>query len=161
PATVGWDEFSAPSTDPTQIAVESGNTLYLANAQVNGSVEVQVGLNDVSTETTAITVNGGGSLVIGQDQSGAVKGTLTMGNSFAQSQTDGWNGIVCTSANGKGCTITDVVLKAGQSSLVMIGQENIDIDAEDYASITLNQNPSIGVAPSDAGFGTCPSKNDG
>jgi len=48
----------------------------------------------------------------------------------------------------------------GSSSLVIQNQENMDIDAEDNASITLASAPTIGVAPTAVGFLECPSKAD-
>ncbi len=77
---------------------------------------------------------GGASLVLGQDKSAGVTGTVTIGNALDNQETDGWNGIVCGVArNGiSGCTITDATLKAGVSSVVIEGQQNVDIDAEDY-----------------------------
>jgi len=155
--TVGPDEFMDQSLDSSAIKVETGNTLYIANASVNGSYVVQVGLvgDDVYTKTTAITVAGGASLVVGQDKSAGVTGTVTVGNAFDNELTDGWSGIVCGVSKSKGCTISDATLKAGVSSLVIEGQENVDIDAEDYATITLTSNPVIGLSPADAGFLQC------
>jgi len=158
--TVGSDEFMDQSLDSSAIKVETGNTLYLANASVNGSYEVKVGLDEYTTETTAITVAGGAALVVGQDKSAGVTGTVTVGNAFDNDATNGWSGIVCQVLKNKGCTISDATLKAGVSSLVIQGQENVDIDAEDYATITLTSNPVIGLSPADAGFGQCTDKPD-
>jgi hypothetical protein len=58
-------------------------------------------------------------------------------------------------SKNQGCTIRDATLKAGVSSLVIEGQENVDIDAEDYATITLTSSPVIGLSPADAGFLQC------
>jgi hypothetical protein len=99
-------------------------------------------------------------LTLGQDSSAAITGTVTIGNSAQAVATDGWTGIACTSNGGKGCTITDATLKAS-SSVVIVGQENEDIDAEDYASISLTSAPTIGVPPSAVGFENCPAKPDG
>jgi hypothetical protein len=60
--------------DTSAIQVENGQTLYLANALVNGSA-VNV--------STAITVAAGGSLVLAQNQSGSNVGTVTIGNDTA------------------------------------------------------------------------------
>ncbi len=158
--TIGPDEFGNTPTDPTTIQVAAGNTLYIANASVNGSAEIKIGLTEFSTDTTAITVAGGGGLVLGQDKSAAVTGTVTIGNAGDNELTDGWNGIVCGTGNKTGCTITDATLKGGTSSVVIEGQENCDIDAEDFASITLNSHPVIGIPPNDAGFEQCPDKPD-
>ena len=153
--TIGPDEFMDQSLDTSAIKVETGNTLYLANASVNGSYQVKIGLETYNTETTAITVAGGATLVVGQDKSAGVTGTVTVGNAFDNSLTDGWSGIVCQVLKNTGCTISDATLKAGVSSLIIEGQENIDIDAEDYATITLKSNPVIGLSPADAGFLQC------
>ncbi len=82
-------------------------------------------------------------------------GTVTIGNALNTSTTNGYKGIVCQTANGTGCTISDAALKAGESSLVIEGQMWVDIDAEDYANITLTSAPVIGLAPADAGFQQC------
>jgi len=151
PAWIGMNSGdSTQSSDSSAIQVEKGNTLYIANASVNGSAVKQ---------TNAITVVAGGTLTLGQDSSAAITGLVTIGNSADAPATDGWNGIVCTTANGLGCTITDATLKKG-SSVVIDGQENLDIDAEDFANITLTSAPTIGVAPSSAGFGNCSGKPD-
>ena len=139
------------STDSSSIQVEAGNTLYLANASVNGSA---------SNKTNAITVIGGATLTLGQDSSATITGTVTVGNAGSSASTDGWNGIVCTSAKSQGCTITDAKLKA-TSSVVIEAQENLDLDAEDFAKITLTSAPVIGVPPSSAGYRNCPHKDDG
>ncbi len=153
--TVGPDEFANVSLDSSAIKVEPGNTLYLANASVNGSYQYKFGTETYNTETTAITVAGGASLVVGQDKLGEVTGTVTVGNAFDNAFTDGWKGIVCGVNSGKGCTISDATLKAGVSSLVIEGQESVDLDAEDYATITLTSSPVIGLTPADAGFQEC------
>ncbi len=158
--TVGADEFMNQSLDSSAIKVEADNTLYIANASVNGSFEVKIGLDTAPTMTTAITVAGGASLVVAQDKSAAVTGTVTIGNDSDQELTNGWSGIVCQTAKNKGCTISDAPLTAGVSSLVIEGQENVDIDAEDYAVIKLTSSPVIGLSPTDAGFQTCVDKPD-
>jgi hypothetical protein len=160
--TVGPDEFGDETIDKSMIQVEPDNTLYIANAEVNGSYEYQVGLvgDYAYPKTTAITVNGGGALVLAQDKSAGVTGTVTIGNALDNDLTNGWNGIVCPAGRGKGCTISDAVLKPGVRSLVIQGQENIDIDAEDFASITLTSSPLIGLTPADAGFQQCADKPD-
>jgi hypothetical protein len=151
---VGMNSTNPPTLqapDVSTILVESGNSLYLANATVNGSSNFG---------TNAIYLNPGAKLVVGEDQSGAVTGTVNVGNSLGSAATDGWWGIVCgTDMVSLGCTIQDAPL-VGQSALVIQGQEFLDIDAEDFANITLTANPVIGVPPSAAGFGKCPQKND-
>jgi hypothetical protein len=140
--------------DISSIAVEANNTLYLANASVNGSASK-------IESSQAILVNAGATLVAGQDQSGAVTGTVNVGNALGQHATDGFMGIYCASDYASvGCTVKDAPL-VGQSALVVQGQEFIDIDAEDFSNVTLTASPVIGAPPSAAGFGNCASKNDG
>ena len=147
---IGSSAGGSQSTDAASIRVEGGATLYLANAGVNGSA---------TSLTTALLVEAGGTLTLGENQSTGVTGTVTIGNSMGKKATDGYDGIVCGSATGTGCTITDATL-TGLSSIIIEGQEHHDIDAEDFASITLISNPMVGVAPSSAGFGMCPTKLD-
>ncbi len=65
---------------------------------------------------------------------------------------EGWNGIVCqTDGTSLGCTVSDAAL-AGQSSVVIQNQYATDIDAEDFAQITLTSAPVIGVPPTQPGF---------
>ncbi len=146
PVSIGMDEFRDQATDKSAIQVEAGNTLYLANALVNGSD---------GKASTAITVAAGGTLVLAQDKSGGVTGTVTIGNTFNISTTNGYKGIVCGTGKSQGCTISDAALKGGASSLVIEGQEYIDIDAEDYAVISLTSAPVIGLPPAKAGFLEC------
>ena len=146
PVSVGVDEFRDQTTDASAIQVEPGSTLYLANASVNGSE---------TKDTAAITVTAGGTLVLAQDKSAAVTGTVTIGNALNNTSTNGYKGIVCQTGKGMGCTIRDAALKAGQSSLVIEGQQYIDIDAEDYANITLTSSPVIGLPPAATGFEQC------
>ena len=139
----------APS--PSAISIESGNTLYIANAIVDG--------NDY-TGTNAIGVAGGATLVLGQDRSAAITGTVYVGGYVFDGIRPGWDGIVCGTANGLGCTVRDAPL-VGSSSVIIQEQSNRDIDAEDYSSIVLTSAPVIGQAPTSLGFGTCPDKQDG
>jgi hypothetical protein len=142
--------------DHSALAVDKGNTLYLANANVNGSYY------NGSVTSSAIHVKGGAGLTLGKDQSATVTGTVHIGNSLGARATDGDNGIFCESdyVNLLGCSVQDAVL-VGQSSVVIQGQENADILAGDYAVVALTSAPVLGVAPSAAGFGNCPSKRDG
>jgi len=151
PVWIGPNQAGAQSRDSSVIQIETGNALYLANANLNGSAIFQ---------STAITVNGGASLVLGQDRSATVTGTVTIGNSLANIITDGWNGIVCgvDVDAGTGCTVRDAPI--GQSSLVIEGQENWDLSAADLAAVSLSSAPVFGLAPAAAGFGTCPAKPD-
>ncbi len=146
--TIGMDSLGNQSTDSSAIEVEAGNTLYLANSVVNGSAK---------NKTTAITINAGGSLWLAGDQSGAFTGTVYIGNSKANAATDGYNGLVCLSANGLGCTIGDAT-SADSSGVVIEGQEGVDIDAEDNAVVTLTSAPIVGISPTVAGFKNCPDK---
>jgi hypothetical protein len=155
PVGVGMNAANTQQTDDrAAIAIDTGSTLYLANATINSSVG-----NVDSAES--IRVKGGAGLVFGQDQSATVTGTVTIGNALGQFATNGWQGIICLAdeVNHLGCTIKDATL-TGQSSVVIQGQEGLDIDAEDFANISLTSNPVIGVKPSAAGFGTCPWKPD-
>jgi hypothetical protein len=133
------------------IEVEAGNTLFLANATVNGSA---------TNGSTAILVQASGSLTLGQDESANSTGTVTIGNALGQAATDGWIGLFCdTDSISAGCTITDAAL-IGVSSVVIQGQEDVDLVAADFSSVTLSSAPVIGVPPSQTGFGNCPSKTD-
>jgi hypothetical protein len=154
PVGVGMDSSGNQLNDTAAIAVEASNTLYLANATVNGSI------NNVGS-SEAILVQAGATLMLGQDQSAGVTGTVFIGNSLGQDKTNGSQGIVCaTDSVSLGCTIKDATL-AGQSSVIIQGQEDLDIDAEDFASISLTSSPVIGIPPKAAGFTNCPTKNDG
>jgi hypothetical protein len=151
---VGMDSTNAFQTaDTSAIAVEKNQTLFIANATVNGS------LNNL-TNADAILVQAGATLTLGQDQGAVVTGTVQIGNSLAAAATDGFQGIVCgTDAVSRGCTINDAPLSG--HSVVIQGQELRSIDAEDFANINLTSSPVIGVPPSATGFGNCPSKPDG
>jgi hypothetical protein len=141
------------TSDGDALVVETGNTLYLANATVNGSA---------SYGSNAIEIAPGGSLWLGQDQSAGVSGTVTIGNVLGQTATDGFIGILCDSdSQSLGCTVEDVPLQAGESSVVIQGQEGTDILAWDFSSISLAASPVFGVPPSFAGFGECAQKADG
>jgi hypothetical protein len=154
PLGVGMNSANSQQTDDiAAIQVESGVTLYLANASVNGSF-------NNSHSLYALYVSAGATLVLGQDRTAAITGTVTIGNALGAAATDGKQGIFCASDQvASGCTITDAALN-GQSGVVIQGQENGDIIAEDFSSITLLSNPVIGVPPSAVGFNNCPQKND-
>jgi len=149
PVSVGLDSAGAQFATLTAIRIESGHTLYLSNVQVNGSA---------TDRTSAITVAAGASLILGLDEGQFYPGTVFVGNSLNQTASDGFDGIVCETANQTGCTITDVALTG--SSVVIQGQEDSDIVATDYASISLTSAPVIGIPPTDAGFEECPGKPD-
>ncbi len=146
---IGFNSAGGQSTDTASIAIESGGALNLAAAQVNGSAV---------SKTTAILVNAAGTLVMGDNQFGDVTGQVTIGNSAGKSASDGYDGIVCGTNSGMGCTISDVSI--GSSTVVIQGQEDHDIDAEDYAVISLTGNPMVGVPPSMVGFKQCAFKLD-
>ncbi len=140
---IGMDTLGDQSADSSAIQVEANDILYVANVTVNGSAAAQ---------STAITLVGGATMALGSDESSLITGTVNVGG---PGLTDGWTGIACLTANGAGCQIVDVQLMA--STIVIQGQENVDIDAENYANITLTSTPTIGVAPN-GGFSSCPSK---
>ncbi len=142
---IGMDSLGTSPPTSSAIQVENNNILYIANATVNGSAAAQ---------TTAITLVGGATMALGSDESSLITGTVNIGGAGL---TDGWTGLACITANGQGCQIVDVQLAA--STIVIQGQEYADIDAEDFASITLTSTPTIGVQPN-GGFSSCPSKAD-
>jgi hypothetical protein len=150
PVWIGVTSGSQQSADHIVIQVQASSTLYIANAEVNGSAQ---------HSSTAIDVAAGGGLVLGGDKAGAVTGTVTIGNQDEDYEQLGYEGIVCGTGKNLGCTITDVPL-VGMSSVVIEGQEGIDIDAEDYAVINLTSSPVIGVPPMKPGFHECPAKTD-
>jgi len=149
PVRIGMSAGGLQSIDPVSIQVETGGTLYLANAVVNGSAHNQ---------STAIFVNGGGKLIVGQDESQLVGGPVLVGNSGNQQANDGYDGIVCGVVGDAGCHISDSPLAS--NALTIIGEEDIDLDAEDFAIVSLSSSPVVGVAPSKTGFQTCPTKTD-
>jgi hypothetical protein len=145
---VGMDSANAnQSVDPYAINVDDNQSLYLANASVNGSFS-----NGESF--AAINASSGSTVVLGQDQSGGVTGTVYIGNDLGQAATNGSQGISCL-----GCTLKDAPL-VGQSGVVIQGQQYGAIEAEDFSNVTLTASPVIGLPPSAPGFGNCPSKND-
>ncbi len=136
--------------DPSTILVDPGSKLCLASALVRSSL---------ANQTTAIEVSAGGQLLLASDCSFRNLGTVTVGTAAAdmgKPALDGYNGIVCDSANGLGCVVSD----HGTSSLVMFMQANHDIDAEDFAAITLSSDPTIGLSHP-LGLGTCTTAEDG
>jgi hypothetical protein len=142
---------SQPPTDKSTILVNPKGTLFLAGTLVYS------GLGD---QTTAIEVSAGAELVLGQDRSGGQTGTVFIGSNSPVPTIDGYNGIVCDSANGVGCTVMDSPV-SGTNSVVIAGQANHDIDAEDFANISLSFAPQIGVRATGAGRANCPSFEDG
>jgi len=150
PVWIGKSYEGLQSNDATIIQVEGTNALYIANANLESSEEYG---------STAIAVAADATLVLGGDHAAAVTGTVTIGDSLASYQNLGSKGIVCGTAKNMGCTISDVPLN-GVSSVVIQGQEEVDIDAEDYAVISLTSAPVIGLSPTMAGLGTCNAKAD-
>ncbi len=148
PVTIGVDELRDQATDTSVIQVETGHTLYIANAVLNGNNPNQ---------TTAINIAAGGAMILAEDQPAVVSGTVTIGNAYNSSTTNGWKGITCQPGKmaGSGCKIRDAKLKGGKSSLVIEGQAFEDIDAEDFADILLTSYPVVGLPPADAGFQQC------
>jgi len=143
PVWIGQSAEGQPSSDGTIVQVFAASTLYLANADLT---------TDAFDRNTAINVAAGAGLVLGGDQSGDVTGTVTIGS---LPKGDGYNGIVCGTGNSQGCTISDVPL-VGIPSVVIENQGLVDLDAEDYAVVTLTSSPIIGVPPLMAGFPGCP-----
>jgi len=145
---VGMSSVGTESLAYSAIQINAAQTLYIANAYVNGSATAQ---------TNAFTVMPGGSLVLGQDQAAGVTGTVNIGNGMNNQPTDGYNGIFCKSDNvGKGCTVTDSPLVAPpQSSVVIRGQYGADIIAQDFANISLSSTPTFGITPPSLAFGEC------
>ncbi len=146
---LGMNSTNMASTDQTDdvsvVAVDTSATLYLANATLNGSF-------NNGDNFQSILVNAGATLILGQDQSTAVSGTVTIGNAVGLEATNGWQGIVCVSDHvSQGCTVQDVTL-VKQSSIVIQGQESLDFDAEDFANVSLTSNPVFGIPPTAAGF---------
>jgi hypothetical protein len=139
--------------DNAAVAVEANNTLYIANAVLNGSANNF--FNNGALQVAAFA-----NLVLGQDKSGAITGTVTIGNALNDFASAGVVGLHCYSDDVKGasCTITDAALN-GRSSLVIQGQIQYDLFIPRFAVVTLKSNPVFGVAPT-GGLGTCPSKSD-
>src|SRR5262249_41281644 len=106
---IGMDSSGDQSIDGAAIQVEQNQTLYIANASVNGSA---------NNSTTAIVVAAGATLTLGQDQLAGNTGTVNIGNALNNVATDGFDGINCQSDfMSLGCTINDATL-GGPSSVV-------------------------------------------
>jgi hypothetical protein len=134
------------------IAIQNGATLYIADAVVVPAQQFA---------GVGIYVNAGGGLVLGQDQSGGITGTVNIGRWSTNLADDGYAGIWCNSDGvSLGCTINDVPL-VGQSSVVIQGQI-YDILALDFSSVSLTSAPVFGPAPVATGWYQCPldPKND-
>jgi len=161
------------SINNAAIQVENGAHLYIANANVFSNwynyfyLQYDGYYSSFSPEEgAAFVVAPGGYLTLAQDQSGSNTGTVTVGvvgtSSNEEQQYWGWTGIACQSDYvSLGCTIDDATLPAGMSSLIMASMVKQDIDAEDFANITLKSAPNFGVTPSATGFRMCPYKGEG
>ncbi len=143
PVGIGMNRHGDQLVAFSALWVDPGSTVYLANASVNGN-----------WGDDSYAIHASGSLVLGQDRSGAVTGAVRIGNDLGNPDTDGYTGILCY-----GCTLSDVPTN-GTSTLVITGQRHSHIDAEGSASISLTSAPVIGVAPSSVGFNACLSKVD-
>ena len=143
-AYIGGDQ----PNDPSAILVDPGSTLYLADSLV---------VSSLASENIAIEVSAGAGLVLGRDHSGARTGTVQV--SASGSGDEGFDGIFCDSTNNMGCTISDA-WQDGGNSVILTMQTHHDIDAQDFASVTLTNNPAIGYNHP-VGFGTCFSDDDG
>ncbi len=142
PVRIGMDQAGDQLLASDAILDGQGSTLYLANANVNGSVS-----------NTAIYANGS-TLVLGQDRSGAVVGPVQIGNDLANPQPIGGTGIDCNA-----CVLSDVPTSGG-STLVIFGQTYADLLSSGASAISLTSAPILGIAPTSLGFNTCPSKPD-
>ncbi len=121
------------------IQVESGERLYIGNANVSGNYQNDYNQCDGSAAAqAAIIVAAGGHLTLGQDQPATNTGTVTIGGTTASNSAFwGYQGLVCQSDGvSQGCTIDDAVLAAGTSSVIIADNRYQDIDAEDFANIT-------------------------
>ncbi len=138
PINVGINSASTAVTfDSQAIAVEKSATLYLANATVNAG-------NNAFGDGSAILVNAGATLWLGQDQSAASTGTVYIGNDLGNLATNGNIGINCLSDGSSGGTVNDVAL-VGQSGLVAQGMW-IDLYLNDYCTASLTSAPKLGFA---------------
>jgi len=137
---VGVSQAGIHSTDPTTIKIENEDALSIFEATVASSM---------TSKTTALTVVGDARLLLGLYDP-PTPHTVTIGNDSA-----GWNGIVCTPVDGGGCSVASL----GDTTTVIQGQQNVDIDAEDGSEMSLSD-ITIGFPPTAAGFGECPAKPD-
>jgi hypothetical protein len=129
---------SYASLDAVAIAIESGATLYLANASVNVR-------DRGDNSSSAILVNAGATLWLGQDRLALNAGTVFVGNNKGTPATSGYIGINClTDGVNSGGTVKDAPL-IGQSSVVIQG-ENIDLWLNDYSVASLTASPMLGAA---------------
>ena len=133
-------------TDLTDIEIQAGTTLYLANANILGG--------DGFTGS-AIDVAAGAGLVVGEDKSAVITGLVNIEYAYT--------GIECEGGD-LGCTISDVPLPKGVSSLILWSGFDVGISAGDNALISLKSVPIIGQPLSlfsSPGFLQCPGFENG
>ena len=126
----------------THIQVESGNTLYLAGALIDGEGAPQPVLPILGS---GIDVAAGGTVVLGADETGAVSGTTWI--------TGVGTGIDCEGGleGDVGCSLSDTPIDGGGHSLVINERFNseevqqVGIAAGDNTSISLASAPIIGT----------------
>ena len=152
PVVIGISTTGDTSNTTASIVVQPGNTLYIANARL---------YSDPSDFTSALDVLGGATVVLGQDQSAGVTGTVYVGDPAIA----GANGVECEgggNAYAQGCTISDAPL-SGMNSVVIQNEAGSLFYAwsasSSLASISLASAPIFGEAPSSTGFGKCPAKS--
>jgi hypothetical protein len=144
---IGTDTKGNRITDAAGIFVESGMTLYLLNAYVNGNS---------GGPADGIDVMAGGTLSIGEDKSKNT-GALTIGGDFpgGAKPLNGENGIVCKGTLKQPGNVTDHASGIQSFTALQISHQALhDIDAEDYCTIDLQSSPVLGVAGG-AAFGSC------
>ncbi len=167
--SLGYASIVGSATDPIGVGMNAANTLqlndviavsvvgtlYIANASVNGSATS-------ANPAAAFFVNTAATLVLGQDQSSTVTGTVQIGNAAQQLPTDGFIGIFCNSGGPQSPSVIRDAALQGKSSVVIQGQLNgPDIIMLDYCNVSLSSNPVFGVPPISIGAGKCgPSKHD-
>ncbi len=142
PVGVGMNSTNTvQSTDLAAVTVAPGNTLYIANASVNGNYGDI--LNAAKLDAMAIQVTSG-TLVLGKNETGTVVGTVHIGNALANFNTDGFYGIYCSGSSDAPASVTDIAAD-GQSSVIIQGQA-VGLTASDYCNVNLSYNPVIGSA---------------
>jgi len=150
PIGIGMDQAGDQSQGLHVIEVQADQTLFLANASINGNADFL---------TTAIHLEPGAALYFGGDRTSAITGQAKITgrvNIGSSSGPPGYDGIVCTAGpRRQGCMIMDVPLQ-GESSVVIQGQAGRDLDLEGNSFVTLTSAPVIGTPPSSVGFLTCP-----
>ena len=122
-------------TDLTNIEIQAGSTLYLANVNIYGSS---------NATGSAIDVAAGAGLVIGEDKAAAITGMVNIDASYTDIECEGGD---------LGCTISDVPQPEGVSSLILWTDFYVGISAGDHALISLKSAPIIGQPLSSFGPG--------